>query len=287
MQMNTLKTVMLMGLLTGLVVVVGDQVGGRQGMYIALGIAAVMNLMSYWFSDKIVLAMYRAQPVDYASAPKLYSMVQRLTQRAGMPMPALYVIPNPAPNAFATGRDPQHAAVAVTEGIVRILTEEELEGVIAHELSHVRNRDILISAIAATLAGALMILARILGYSMMLFGGGGDRDRGGGGLGALATLIFAPIAAMLIQMAISRSREFQADSSAAELTHNPLGLARALGKLQRGNEAIPMDAEPSTAHMFIVSPLNGRSLVNLFSTHPPLAGVVERLEKMAREGGVG
>jgi heat shock protein HtpX len=231
--------------------------------------------------------MYRAQPVDYSSAPRLYSMVQRLTQRAGLPMPALYVIPTPTPNAFATGRDPQHAAVAVTDGIVRMLTEEELEGVIAHELSHVRNRDILISAIAATLAGALMILARILGYSMLFFGGGGDRDRNGGGLGALFAIIFAPIAAMLIQMAISRSREFQADSSAAALTHNPMGLARALGKLARGNEAIPMDAEPSTAHMFIVSPLSGRSFVNLFSTHPPLEARIERLEKMAREGGTG
>ncbi|MBP8953169.1 MAG: zinc metalloprotease HtpX [Armatimonadetes bacterium] len=285
--MNTMKTVLLMGLLTGLVVFVGDLAGGRQGMYIALGIAAVMNLVSYWFSDKIVLAMYRAQPVDYSSAPRLYSMVQRLTQRAGLPMPALYVIPTPTPNAFATGRDPQHAAVAVTDGIVRMLTEEELEGVIAHELSHVRNRDILISAIAATLAGALMILARILGYSMLFFGGGGDRDRNGGGLGALFAIIFAPIAAMLIQMAISRSREFQADSSAAALTHNPMGLARALGKLARGNEAIPMDAEPSTAHMFIVSPLSGRSFVNLFSTHPPLEARIERLEKMAREGGTG
>lgn len=282
-----MKTVLLMGLLTGLVVFVGDLAGGRQGMYIALGIAAVMNLVSYWFSDRIVLAMYRAQPVDYSSAPRLYSMVQRLTQRAGLPMPALYVIPTPTPNAFATGRDPQHAAVAVTDGIVRMLTEEELEGVIAHELSHVRNRDILISAIAATLAGALMILARILGYSMLFFGGGGDRDRNGGGLGALFAIIFAPIAAMLIQMAISRSREFQADSSAAALTHNPMGLARALGKLARGNEAIPMDAEPSTAHMFIVSPLSGRSFVNLFSTHPPLEARIERLEKMAREGGTG
>lgn len=287
MRMNTMKTVLLMGLLTGLVVFVGDLAGGRQGMYIALGIAAVMNLVSYWFSDRIVLAMYRAQPVDYSSAPRLYSMVQRLTQRAGLPMPALYVIPTPTPNAFATGRDPQHAAVAVTDGIVRMLTEEELEGVIAHELSHVRNRDILISAIAATLAGALMILARILGYSMLFFGGGGDRDRNGGGLGALFAIIFAPIAAMLIQMAISRSREFQADSSAAALTHNPMGLARALGKLARGNEAIPMDAEPSTAHMFIVSPLSGRSFVNLFSTHPPLEARIERLEKMAREGGTG
>lgn len=287
MRMNTIKTVLLMGLLTGLVVFVGDLAGGRQGMYIALGIAAVMNFVSYWFSDKIVLAMYRAQPVDYASAPRLYSMVQRLTQRAGLPMPALYVIPTPTPNAFATGRDPQHAAVAVTDGIVRMLTEEELEGVIAHELSHVQNRDILISAIAATLAGALMILARILGYSMLIFGGGGDRDRNGGGLGALFAMIFAPIAAMLIQMAISRSREFQADASAAALTHNPLGLARALQKLSRGNEAIPMDAEPSTAHMFIVSPLSGSSIINLFSTHPPLEARIERLERMAREGGLG
>jgi heat shock protein HtpX len=281
--MNTVKTVLLMGLLTGLFILVGDLIGGRSGMYIALGLAAVMNLASYWFSDKIVLAMYRAQPVDEASAPGLFRIVHRLTSHANLPMPAVYIIPDPSPNAFATGRDPQHAAVAVTEGILRLLSEDELEGVLAHELSHVGNRDILISAIAATLAGALMILVRIFAYSAMLFGGGrGDDDEGGNPLVALLMMIFAPIAAMLIQMAISRSREYQADASAAQLTGNPLGLARALAKLQRGVEYAPMDAQPATAHLFIVNPLSARGIMNLFSTHPPIEDRIARLEAMAR-----
>lgn len=284
--MNYVKTVLLMGLLTGLFIWVGDLAGGRQGMIIALVLAGVMNLGSYWFSDKIVLAMYRAQPVDEATAPQLYRIVQRLAQRGNLPMPKVYIIPEGSPNAFATGRNPAHAAVAVTDGIMRILNEEELEAVIGHELSHVGNRDILISAIAATLAGALMVLARIFMYSTLFMGGGGDsRDRGGGGLGAIVMLILAPIAAMFIQMAISRSREYQADLGGARLSGNPMALASALGKLQRGAEYQPMEnANPATAHMFIVSPLSGRSLMNLFSTHPPMEERIARLQEMARSG---
>lgn len=278
--MNFVKTVLLMGLLTGLFVWVGDMLGGRSGMLIALVLAAGMNLLSYWYSDKIVLAMYRAQPVDPVRAPRLYAIVERLARRRNLPTPRVYIIADPAPNAFATGRNPEHAVVAVTEGIVRLLTEEELEGVIAHELSHVANRDMLIGAIAATMAGALMILARIFAYSTFFFGGGRD-DRDGGGLGALLMIILAPIAALLIQMAISRSREYQADASAAELTGNPLGLARALAKLQHGNEMVPMDAQPATAHMFTVSPLSGGGLLSLFSTHPPIEDRIARLQRLA------
>lgn len=278
--MNFVKTVLLMGLLTGLFVWVGDMLGGRSGMIIALVLAAGMNLLSYWFSDKIVLAMYRAQPVDPVSAPRLYAIVERLARRRNLPTPRVYVIADPAPNAFATGRNPQHAVVAVTEGIVRLLNEEELEGVIAHELSHVANRDMLIGAIAATMAGALMILARIFAYSTFFFGGGRD-ERDGGGLGALLMVILAPIAALLIQLAISRSREYQADASAAELTGNPLGLARALAKLQHGNEMVPMEAQPATAHMFTVSPLTGGGILSLFSTHPPIEDRIARLQRMA------
>lgn len=273
--MNQIKTVLLMTLLTGLFVLVGEAAGGRQGMIIALIVAAGMNFFSYWFSDKLVLMMYRAQPVDEMTAPTLHRIVTRLTQRAGLPVPRLYVIPDESANAFATGRDPAHAAVAVTAGIMRLLNEDELEGVVAHELAHVGNRDILISAIAATLAGGLMMLARLT----MIFGGG--RDREGGGLGALVMIIVAPLAAILIQMAISRSREYQADASGARLSGNPRGLANALRKLERGAEYRPMEAEPATAHMFIVSPLAGRrSGFNLFATHPPMEERIARLERM-------
>lgn len=283
--MNFVKTVLLMGLLTGLFIFVGDQIGGRQGMYIALILAAGMNLISYWFSDKIVLTMYRAQPVDETTAPGLYRIVRRLADRGNLPMPKVYIIPTDSPNAFATGRDPSHAAVAVTSGIMRILNEEELEGVIAHELSHVANRDILISAIAATLAGALMVLVRIFAFSTMFYGGGSSRDRDGGGLGAIAMIIIAPIAALLIQMAISRSREYQADASGAHLSGNPMSLANALAKLERGVEYRPMEqASPATAHMFIVSPITGRSLASLFATHPPMEERIARLQEMARSG---
>jgi heat shock protein HtpX len=279
--MNTVKTVLLMALLTGLLVGVGDLVAGQTGMLVALGLAALMNFAGYWFSDKIVLTMYRAQPVDEVSAPGLYRIVRRLTSAANLPMPQVYIIPDTSPNAFATGRDPQHAAVAATEGILRILNEEELEGVIAHELTHVRNRDILIGSMAATLAGALMILVRMFAWSAMFFGGGRSDDEGGNPLAALAMVIFAPLAATMIQMAISRSREYQADAGAAQLTGRPLGLARALAKLQQGVEYAPMDAEPTTAHMFIVSPLTGRSVLSLFSTHPPIEERIARLEQMA------
>ena len=276
--MNIVKTVLLMGLMMGLFLWVGERMGGQQGMIIALVLAAGMNMVSYWYSDKIVLAMYRAQPVDAASAPGLYRLVADLAQRDNLPVPKIYILPDDSPNAFATGRDPQHAAVAVTAGIMRLLNDEELAGVIAHELSHVANRDILISAVAATLAGALMVLAR-----MSLFFGGG-RDRRGGGLEVLVLLIVAPIAAMLIQMAISRSREYQADASGAKLSGNPRGLASALRKLERGVENVPMEAQPQTAHMFIVNPLSGRSMMSLFATHPPMEQRIARLEEMARTG---
>ena len=275
--MNIVKTVLLMGLMMGLFLWVGEKMGGRQGMVIALVLAAGMNAVSYWFSDKIVLGMYRAQPVDAVSAPGLYRLVADLAQRDNLPVPRIYIIPDDSPNAFATGRDPQHAAVAVTSGIMRLLNDEELSGVIAHELSHVANRDILISAVAATLAGALMVLARL----SLLFGGGRDRR---GGLEVLVLLIVAPIAAMLIQMAISRSREYQADASGAKLSGNPRGLANALRKLERGAEDVPMDAQPQTAHMFIVNPLSGRSMMSLFATHPPMEQRIARLEEMARTG---
>lgn len=275
--MNIVKTVLLMGLMMGLFLWVGERMGGQQGMVIALVVAAGMNMVSYWFSDKIVLAMYRAQPVDAVSAPGLYRLVADLAQRDNLPVPKIYILPDDSPNAFATGRDPQHAAVAVTAGIMRLLNDEELAGVIAHELSHVANRDILISAVAATLAGALMLLARV----SLFFGGGRDRR---GGLEVLVLLIVAPIAAMLIQMAISRSREYQADASGAKLCGNPRGLANALRKLERGVEHVPMEAQPQTAHMFIVNPLSGRSMMGLFSTHPPMEQRIARLEEMARTG---
>ncbi|MGE5531909.1 MAG: zinc metalloprotease HtpX [Bacteroidota bacterium] len=281
--MNTVKTVLLMGLMTGLLILAGNWAGGRQGMIIALGLAAVMNMVSYWFSDKIVLSMYRAQEVDEATAPGLYRLVRGLAQRDNLPMPKVYIIPDESPNAFATGRNSSHAVVAVTAGILRMLDDDELSGVIAHELSHVANHDILISAIAATLAGALMVLARIVMYSTFFFGGSRD-DREGGAIGSLLMVIFAPIAAMLIQMAISRSREYQADASGAHLCGNPLSLANALRKLERGSEAVPMHASPQTAHMFIVNPLKGGGIAGLFSTHPPMAERIARLEQMSRTG---
>jgi heat shock protein HtpX len=254
-----------MALLTVLLVLAGGAIGGRSGMTFALVMAGVMNFVSYWFSDKIVLAMYGAQEVSEAESPEFYGLVRELALQAGMPMPKVYIIPSDTPNAFATGRNPEHAAVAATSGIMRILNREELMGVMAHELSHVRHRDILISTIAA------------------IFGGGRDRDEeGGGGLGLLVMAIIAPIAAMLIQMAISRSREYEADRGGAELSHNPLYLARALQKLQMANQQIPMDANPATAHMFIVSPLTGGGIMSLFSTHPPMEERVRRLEEMAR-----
>ena len=279
---NTLKTTLLLGLLTGIIMWFGQYLGGSNGLIIAFVFATVMNFGSYWFSDKLVLAMYRAQPVDANSAPDLYRVVHNLATRASIPMPKLYVIPSEAANAFATGRNPEHAAVAVTEGIVRLMSSEELEGVLAHELSHVKNRDILISSIAATLAGVVMMLADMMRWAA-IFGGASrdDRDQGGGLFGLIAMSIFAPLAAMLIQFAISRSREYQADASAARLLHTGEPLARALEKLSAAAQRVPLDASPQTAHMFIVNPLSGRSLAGLFSTHPPLDERVRRLRNLA------
>jgi heat shock protein HtpX len=276
---NALKTALLLGLLTGFMILVGDWLGGQNGMILALGIAAVMNFVSYFFSDKIALMTYRAQPVTREQLPRVYEVVERITQRQGLPMPKIYVIPMESPNAFATGRNPSHASVAVTQGILNLLDDEELEGVLAHELGHVRNRDILISSIAATLAGAITILAR-MAYWGALFGGMGGRDRedrGGGGLGALFMLILAPFAAMLIQLAVSRSREYQADATGAHFTGNPYALARALQKLDAYSKRIPMVASPSSAHLFIVQPLLGINFAGLFSTHPPIRKRIERL----------
>jgi len=276
---NALKTALLLGLLTGFMILVGDWLGGQRGMYLALGLAAVMNFVSYFFSDKIALMTYRAQPVTREQLPRVYEVVERITQRQGLPMPKIYVIPTESPNAFATGRNPSHASVAVTQGILNLLDDEELEGVLAHELGHVRNRDILISSIAATLAGAITILAR-MAYWGALFGGFGGRDRedrGGGGLGALFMLILAPIAAMLIQLAVSRSREYAADATGAHFTGNPYALARALQKLDEYSKRVPMVASPSTAHLFIVQPLLGVNFASLFSTHPPIRKRIERL----------
>ncbi len=279
---NTLKTTALLGLLTGLLILIGGYFGGSQGMSVAFVMAFLMNFGSYWFSDRIVLAMYRAQPVSEAEAPGLYRVVQGLALRAQMPMPRIYIIPSEAPNAFATGRDPEHAAVAATHGILRILNEEELEGVMAHELSHVRNRDTLISTIAATIAGVIVMLARMAMW-MPYFSGGGSRDsedRGGGALGFLFLAILAPIAATLIQLAISRSREFHADESAARLTHKPYALASALQSLEVGATRLPMEANPATSHLFIVNPLRGDVLFKLFSTHPPIEERIARLRAL-------
>ena len=277
--MNTFKTALLLTALTLFLIFVGEYFGGRNGMVIALVIAVAMNFFSYFYSDKLALSMYRAQPVTREQLPRVYSVVEQMTQRTGLPMPKIYVIPSDSPNAFATGRNPNHASVAVTQGILNLLTDEELAGVLAHELGHVRNRDILTSSIAATLAGAITILAH-MGRFAMIFGGygGRDRDREGGGLGALFMLILAPIAATLIQLAVSRSREYEADATGAHMTGNPYALASALQKLDAYSKRLPMGATASTAHLFIVAPLiSGASFANLFSTHPPIAKRIERL----------
>jgi heat shock protein HtpX len=280
--MNTTKTVVLMAGLTVLLVFAGGALGGRSGMIMAFGIASVMNVVSYWFSDKIVLRMYGAREVTETDAPVLYGVTRDLAMRANLPMPKVYVIPSQGLNAFATGRNPKHAAVAATEGILQALSRDELTGVMAHELSHVMNRDILIGTIAATVAGAISMMANMAQWAM-IFGGAGrrDDDEGGSGIGAIAMMILAPIAAALIQMAISRSREYQADATGARLCGNPISLANALKKLHTGAQRIPMNANPATAHMFIVSPLRGGGLVNLFSTHPPMEERIARLEQMA------
>jgi len=284
--MNTLKTVVLLTFLTVLLVFVGAAMGGRNGMIIAFMMALVMNFVSYWFSDKIVLAMYKAQPVTEAQAPDLHAMVRRLVQKAGLPMPKVYIIPDESMNAFATGRNPEHGVVAVTEGIMRALDREELEGVIAHELAHIKHRDILTGTIVATIAGAISMLAQMAHWAM-LFGGGrrDDSDEGGSPVVALVMMIVAPIAAMLVQMAISRTREYEADKGGASIAGNPYGLANALLKLERGAQVVPMhDAKPATAHMFIVNPLTGGGLMKLFSTHPPIAERVKRLKELRKIG---
>jgi heat shock protein HtpX len=278
--MNSLKTAVLLGALTGLLVLIGGYLGGKNGMFIAFIFAMGMNFFSYWFSDKIVLRMYQAQEVTPQQAPELHRIVQDLAMKAGLPMPRVYIIPGDTPNAFATGRNEKHAVVAVTEGIMRILNREELEGVISHELSHIKNRDILIGSIAATIAGAITMLASMAKWAMIFGGGRSDDEEGGGIVGVLVMAILAPIAAMLIQMAISRSREYMADDGGAKVSGKPWALAGALEKLQAASQAIPMNANPSTAHMFIVNPLTGRAFTNLFSTHPPIEERIARLRSM-------
>jgi len=270
---NMFKTAFLLTAMTLLLMFFGRYFGGQSGMFVALAVAIVMNFSAYFFSDKIALATYRAQPVTREELPRAYAAVERLTQKIGIPMPKIYVIPTESPNAFATGRNPQHASVAVTHGILGLLNDEELEGVLAHELGHVNNRDILISSVAATLAGAITMIARF-GF---FFGGGGSRDRRGGGLTGLLMLIVAPLAAGMIQMAVSRSREYQADATGAHFTGNPYALASALQKIDAYSRRIPMQASPSTAHLFIIQPLLGMNFGNLFSTHPPIAKRIERL----------
>jgi heat shock protein HtpX len=281
---SAIKTTILLGALTGLLVLIGGVVGGRGGAVFAFFIALVMNFFSYWFSDKMVLKAYNAQEIDAAAAPELYSIVQELAQEAHIPVPRMYLIDTDTPNAFATGRNPHHAAVAVTRGILRICSRDELKGVLGHELSHVINRDILTSSIAATLAGAIMILASFARYGAIFggFGGGSNDDRRGGMVELLLMAILAPLAATMIQLAVSRTREYQADASGARLTHHPLFLAGALRKLEAANERMPMNAGPATAHLFIVNPLSAQGLMSrLFSTHPPLEERIRRLEHMA------
>jgi heat shock protein HtpX len=273
--MNTLKTTFLLTALTLLLVLIGSR-WGESGAIIAFVIAAGMNFFSYFYSDKLALAMYRAQPVTREQLPRAYEVVERMTGRLGLPMPKIYVIPTDSPNAFATGRNPQHASVAVTHGILQLLNDDELAGVLAHELGHVKNRDILTSSIAATLAGAITLLAR-MGFWADVFGGGG-RDRRGGGISALFMLILAPVAAMLIQLAVSRSREYEADATGAHITGNPYALASALEKLDAYSKRLPMAGSPTTAHLFIVQPLLSRQdFAGLFSTHPPIRKRIERL----------
>jgi heat shock protein HtpX len=285
MTTNSLKTVLLLGLLSGLLVMGGGALMGRNGLYLGLGMAAVMNFGSYFFSDKLALSMYRAQPVTAEENPEIYRrvapIVQNLTSRMGLPMPRLYVIPDDSPNAFATGRNPSHASVAFTAGILQLMTDSEIEGVVAHELGHVLHRDILISSVAATLAGAITMLASMARWGM-IFGGMGSRDDEdrGGGIAAIVMMILAPIAAALIQMAISRSREYDADAASAKYVGSPYPLINGLQKLETYSKRIPMDVSPSTAHMFIIKPFSGQSMMRLFSTHPATADRIARLQAM-------
>jgi heat shock protein HtpX len=280
---NAVKTVLLLGILSGLLLAIGEMLGGSNGLVIAFVFAAIMNFGSYWFSDKLVLRMYRAQEVG--AGHRLYGIVERLTRQAQLPMPRVYVIPDPSPNAFATGRNPEHAAVAATEGVLQILNDNELEGVIAHELAHVKHRDILISSIAATLAAAIIMTGRMLGYAAMFGGYGGrdeGRDRGNNPLALLATIILAPLAAMLIQLWISRTREFSADAGGAQIAGNPYGLVEALRKIDAVSKRVPLDANPATAHMFIIKPFSGHGLMSLFSSHPPTEARIRALLGTAR-----
>lgn len=279
---NAVKTAVLLGLLSAIILWMGSVLGGTQGLTIALIFAGIMNFGAYWFSDRVVLAAYGARPLSEAEAPALYRIVRELSLAAGLPMPRIYLVPSDSPNAFATGRSPDHAAVAVTAGILRLLDEEELKGVLAHELSHVRNRDTLIGTVAATLAAVVMYVASMARWAAV-FGGfdRDDREGGGGLLGFLVLVIVAPIAAMLIQMAISRTREFQADASAARLAGTPLGLAAALEKLAYASGRLPMGASPQTAHLFIVNPLRGGGISRWFSTHPPVEERIRRLRARA------
>ena len=279
---NTIKTALLLGALTGLILFIGRYFGGRTGMVVAFFFAVAMNFGSYWFSDKIVLRLYRARSISEAEAPGLYAMVRQLAQQAGLPMPRVCIMPSESPNAFATGRNPEHAVVAVTQGILNLLDEEELKGVLAHEMAHVKHRDILIGSIAATLAGAIMMIAGFARWAALFGGiGGRDDDDSGGVIGLIAMSVLAPLAAMLIQMAISRSREYAADEAGAGYAGNPQGLARALNKISSASRRIPMKAEAATAHMFIMNPLSGSNMMHLFSTHPPVGKRIEKLSRIA------
>lgn len=280
--MNSIKSVLLLGALTGLLMFIGGLFGGKGGVMIAFLFAMVMNFGAYWFSDKLILKMYKAQEVTERQAPEVHALVRDLAMRASMPMPKVYIIPEETPNAFATGRNEEHAVVAVTEGILRILSRDELEGVLAHELTHIKNKDMLIGSIAATLAGAIVMLANMAQWAAIFGGGRSDDEEGGSGsmVGLILMAVLAPLAATLIQMAISRSREYLADEGGAKISGKPYGLAGALEKLSRASHAMPMDAKPATAHLFIVNPLTGQAFMNLFSTHPPVAERIARLKSL-------
>ncbi|MDD3951411.1 MAG: zinc metalloprotease HtpX [Desulfobacterales bacterium] len=283
---NQIRSFLLLTAMTILIVLAGQLIGGRNGMMFALVIAAALNFFSYWYSDKMVLKLYRARPVEPREAPELHEIVRTISERSGLPMPKICLIPSEAPNAFATGRNPQHAVVAVTQGLVRLLDREELTGVLAHEMAHVRNRDILVGTIAATMAGAIMMLASLARWSALFGGSSGDNDEGGlGPLGLILMSVIAPMAAMIIQMAISRSREYMADSTGAQFAGTPEGLARALEKLGAYSSAKPMAASAATAHLFTVSPLSGSGLMKLFSTHPPISERIARLRGSSFSGG--
>lgn len=277
---NQLKTITLMSILTILVVLIGRALGGQQGMVMAFIFALIMNGGSYWFSDKIALTMTRAVPLSREENPYLFEIIERLSYQAGLPMPRVYGIPSNQPNAFATGRDPAHSAVAVTQGLLQMLSREELEGVLAHELAHIRNRDVLIGTMAAVMAGVITTIANWAQWALMFGGFGGNDDEGGSGLAALPLIILGPFAALLVQMAISRSREYLADSTGAEIAGQPYGLASALAKLERASSVMPMQVNPAASHLFIVNPLNGQRLVSLFSTHPPIGERIKRLQSM-------